>query len=252
MLTLGLNLTRVLLLLALLAAAAAGTATASGGGGSESPPAGPTLQGENLVATFTGLTVTSDCDETSTSTVSYHAEGLATGPFFPGTFVADGTITIGAQSEETLMGPIETLTETFTILSGDTTITGSKTLTPPLEALGERERATCQDLTVFGGVTGTGRLVEVEAATTYQATIETPLGSFEDSGRATPVLTLVEITGECEPGIPCESRNATFDQLFTLSDQAEPPPVECDDDEDGDSQGGDGDDQGCDEDEGEQ
>jgi hypothetical protein len=251
-----LNFTRLVLLLGLLAGAAAGTAAANGG--SESPPAGPTLQGENLVAPFTGLTVTSDCNEPGNSRVTYHAEGLATGPF-PGTFEADGTITIGAQttparpptgdSEGTFMGPILTLTETFTITSAAGTVTGSKSLTQPLAELGERERATCQDLTFFSGVTGTGRIVEVEAATTYQATIETPLGTFTDNGRSTPVLTLVEITGECVGGIPCESRSGNFDQLFTLSDQAEPPPADCDDDEDGDSQGGDGDDQGCDEDE---
>jgi hypothetical protein len=244
--SLGLNLTRAALLLVLLVTAAVTTPTASG---EESPPAGPTLQGENLVAPFTGLTVTSDCNESGNSTVTYHAEGVATGPF-PGTFVADGTVTIGPQVG--LMGPILTLTETFTILSADTTVTGSKTLTQPLAELGENERATCQDLTVFGGVTGTGRMVVVEAATTYQATIQSPLGTFTDSGRSTPVLTLTEITGECAGGVPCESRSGNFDQLFTLSDQAEPPPTECDDDEDGDDQGGDDDDQGCDEDDDEQ
>lgn len=238
----GPHLVRIVLLLALLVAAAVTTPTASG---DESPPAGPTLQGENLVAPFTGLTVTSDCDESGTSTVTYHADGLATGPF-PGTFVADGTITIGPQVA--LMGPILTLTETFTIISADTTITGSKTLAEPLAELGESERATCQDVTSLAGITGTGRIVDVQAATTYQATIQSPLGSFTDSGRATPVLDVAEITGECAPGIPCESRSATFDQLFTLSDQTPPPPDPCDDDEDGDDQGGDGDDQGCDED----
>jgi hypothetical protein len=250
----GLNLVRLLLPFAIFAAAV-GTA-----GANEPPPepAGPTLQGENLVAPFTGLTVTSNCEESRNSTVTYHAEGLATGPF-PGTFEADGRITIGPQtlparpptgdSEGTFMGPILTLTETFTILSAGTTITGTKTLTQPLEALGERERATCQDLTFFSGITGTGRIAEIEAATTYQATIEGPLGTSTDNGRATPVLTLVEITGECAGGVQCESRSGNFDQLFTLSDQTQPPPpLPCDDDEDGDDQGGDDDDQGCDED----
>lgn len=242
--SLGLNLTRPVLLLALLVAAAVTTPTASG---DESPPAGPTLQGENLVASFTGLTVTSNCNESGTSTVSYHAEGFATGPFM-GTFVADGTITIGPQVA--LMGPILTLTETFTIMAAEGTVTGSKTLTEPLPDLSESERATCQDITAFGGIIGTGRIVEVQAATTYQATIQTPLGTFMDSGRATPVLDVVEITGRCDvSGLECSSNSATFDQLFTLSDQAAPPPPPpCDDDEDGDSQGGDGDDQGCDED----
>ena len=186
------------------------------------------------------------------STVSYHAEGLATGPY-PGTFEADGTITIGPQtaparpptidSEGTFMGPILTLTETFTILSGTTTITGSKELTAPIA--GEQERATCQNLTLFGGVLGTGRIVEVEAATTYEATINEPSGTFTDSGRATPVLNLVEITGSCPAGPFCSSNSGSFDQLFTLSDQAASPV--CDEDEQGDDdhQG----DEDCDDDE---
>jgi hypothetical protein len=219
-----------------IGALVAGTALATGGGGSS--PATTTLQGENLVAPFTGLTVITDCNQLGNSTVSYHAEGAATGPY-PGTFVADGTITIGPQtaparpptidSEGTFMGPILTLTETFPILSGTTTITGSKQLTSPIT--GEQERATCQNLTFFGGVLGTGRIVEVEAATTYEATINEPAGTFTDSGRATPVLTLVEITGSCPAGPFCSSNSGNFDQLFTLSDQAAAP---CDEDDQGD------------------
>ena len=252
-----LNLARVLVLV-VAAGATAGTAAATGGGGGSPPPSGPTLQGENLLAPFTGLDVESNCVEDGTSTVTYHAEGAASGPFI-GTFVADGRITIGPQtvvarpptgdSEGTFRGPILTLTETFTIFAGETTVTGSKTLTQPLEALGERERATCQDVTFFRGVTGTGRVVEVEAATTYEATIVGPLGTFTDSGRSTPVLTLVEITGECAGGVQCESRSGNFDQLFTRSDQTPPPPpppFPCE--EDGDEEDDDGDDDGCEDD----
>src|SRR5687768_10749781 len=91
---LGLNLVRLVLLVSLLAAAAAGTAAAD----EPAPvPAGPTLQGENLVAPFTGLTVTSNCNQTGNSTVTYTASGVATGPF-PGTFTAQGSITIGPQA----------------------------------------------------------------------------------------------------------------------------------------------------------
>jgi hypothetical protein len=243
---LGLNLTRLVLFLVLLAAAAAGTAAAD-----DPPPSGPTLQGENLVAPFAGLTVTSNCNELGTSTVSYTANGAATGPF-PGTFTASGTITIGPQltpvlpppldGEPLFTGPIVALTETFTILSAGTTITGTKTLTQPLAELGESERATCQDVLFAAGIIGTGRVVNVQAATTYQATIQTPPDTFQDSGRATPVLTLTEISN------PLQSSNSgSFDQLFTLSDQTEPPPEECDDDNDDQ-----GDDSDCDEDPGDQ
>jgi hypothetical protein len=244
---------RLLLLVGLVAGLAAVTASATGAE-PVTPPAGPTLQGENLVAPFTGLDVESNCNQQRNSSITYHAEGLATGPF-TGTFVAEGTITIGPQttparppvvgSEGTFMGPILTLTETFTILALEGTVEGSKTLTQPLAGLGERERATCQELTLFAGVTGTGRIVEVEAATRYEATIQTSAGTFTDTGRSTPVLTLVEITGECAGGITCESRSGNFDQLFTLSDQAAPPPLPpCDEDDQGD-QDQDGDDQGC-------
>ncbi|MGH2931528.1 MAG: hypothetical protein ACRDKK_01580 [Gaiellaceae bacterium] len=219
-------------------ALAVGTASAKNPHGP--PPAPTTLQGENLVAPFSGLTVTSNCDQVGTSTVGYHAEGAATGPY-PGTFVADGTITIGPQttparpptidSEGTFIGSILTLTETFTITSGTTTITGTKQLTAPVT--GEQERATCQNLTFFAGVTGTGRIVEVEAATTYQATINEPTGTSTDSGRATPVLTLVEITGSCPAGPFCSSNSGNFDQLFTLSDQVAAP---CDEDDQGDDE----------------
>ena len=228
---LGRILVSTTLFLAILALAA-GTASARHGGGN--PPATRSLQGENLIAPFGGLTVTTDCNQLGVSTVDYQAEGAATGPY-PGTFTADGTITIGPQliparlptidGEGTFRGPILTLAETFTIVSGATTISGSKELTVPIT--GELERATCQNLTFFNGVLGTGRIVEVEAATRYEATIDEPVGTFADSGRATPVLTLVEISGSCPSGPFCSSNSGTFDQLFTLSDQVLPPA--CDD-----------------------
>ena len=80
---------------------------------------------------------------------------------------------------------------------------------------------------------GTGRIVEVEAATTYQATINQPAGTFTDSGRATPVLNLVEITGSCPAGPFCSSNSGNFDQLFTLSNQVAAP---CDEDDQGDDE----------------
>ena len=229
MVLLGRTLVSTTVVLALVALAVSSASATSGRG---KPPATASLQGENLVAPFSGLSVTSDCDQLGTSTVTYHAEGLATGPY-PGTFVADGTITIGPQttparpptidSEGTFMGPILTLTETFTITSDATSISGSKQLTAPVT--GERERATCQNLTFFGGITGSGRLLEIEAATLYEATIDEPAGTFTDSGRATPVLTVAEIIGSCPAGPFCTSSSGSFDQLFTLSNQA----AACDD-----------------------
>jgi hypothetical protein len=193
----------------------AGIATAAGTG---------TLETENLVAPAETLSTTASCNTDGTSSVSWTAEGIATGPY-PGTFTASGTLTIGPQTgnEGTVAGPIESFQETFTIQSGATTITGTKTLHPLNATPG-----TCQQVSQFSLLTlfdGHGTVVEVGATTRYIATISGPAGSHGDSGVAIVSLTDNKITGAC-PAVPsCEARVALFDQYFNVSDQNVP----CDD-----------------------
>ncbi len=90
-----------------------------------------TLAGELLVADPIQQ-VMATCDPAGTSTISFAASGIATGPY-PGTFQESGTITIGPQLEpganglpEFSYGPIISVQTSFEILSGDTRITGTK------------------------------------------------------------------------------------------------------------------------------
>jgi hypothetical protein len=212
-----------------------------------------TLETENLFAPAETFSSTSSCDTDGTSTVSWTASGIATGPY-PGTFTASGSLTIGPQTlpgrppgpgEGTFAGPILTFQETFIILSGPTTITGTKTLHP--QATGT---ATCQQVTNFPVLTlfdGQGTVVEGGTQTRYAATISGPLGSSTDSGDAAVSLSDINITGSCPAGPTCQARLAGFSQTFVVSDGTD----ECDEGEDNNNQGDD-DCQGEDEDEDEQ
>ena len=213
---------RFVLCTALLAAVALTASVATGQTG------GPTLETENLQALAEGFTSTASCDTTSTSTVSWTAEGLATGPY-PGTFTLSGTLTIGPQTmpgshpptpsrEGTVAGPVQSFQESFTITSGTTTITGTKTLQLPVAS---QSIGTCQQVTQFPVLDlfdGQGTVVEANAATRYQATISGP-SSGSDSGLAYASLAEINITGSCPTGPVCPARIAGFNETFALSDQ---------------------------------
>jgi hypothetical protein len=100
---------------------------AIGSAGAVTPP--PTLTGEQL--TDAAPTVTATCNENGTSTVYFDASGAATGPY-NGTFTETGSATIGPQSFDptgtSFTGPLTTFDAVFTITSGTTQITGTKTL----------------------------------------------------------------------------------------------------------------------------
>lgn len=189
----------------------------------------PTLETENLRALPEGFTSSASCDTTSTSTVSWTAEGIATGPY-PGTFTLSGTLTIGPQTmagshpptpdrEGTVAGPVQSFQESFTIHSGTTTVTGTKTL--PTQA-SSGTVGTCEQVTRFPVLDlfdGHGTVVEANAATRYQATISGPSGTSTDSGLAYAALAELDITGSCPAGPTCEARIAGFDETFALSDR---------------------------------
>jgi hypothetical protein len=199
--------------------------------------AGPTLELEDLTAPSETFMTTYSCNTGGTSTVSWTAEGVATGPY-PGTFTASGSLSIGPQTlpgahppgpnnEGTVAGPIESFEETFTIQSGTTTITGTKTLDPQATS---GTQGTCQQVSQFPVLDffdGQGTVVEVNAQTRYGAQIQALDGTTTDSGIAFVSLSDTNITGSCPTGT-CEARLAGFNQTFALSDQNVP----CDDDDD--------------------
>jgi len=188
--------------------------------------AGPTLELEDLLASPETFAATYSCNTAGTSTVSWTAEGVATGPY-PGTFTLSGSLSIGPQTlpgahppgpnnEGTVAGPIEGFQETFAIQSGTTTITGTKTLDPQASS---GTQGTCQQVTNFPVADffdGHGTVVEVNTQTLYEAQIQAVNGTTTDGGIAYVSLSDTNITGSCPTGT-CQARLAGFDQTFALS-----------------------------------
>jgi hypothetical protein len=207
---------------------------AAAGPSAASTPAGPTLQGEEVLVEAVGITLTADCNTGGNSQVSWTASGPATGPF-PGTFTASGTITIGPQTlpgfhppspkrEGTIAGPVLGWSESFTIESGTTSITGTKSLLPTASVEGGT-LGTCQQVSQFpilDFLDGQGRVVEVNAQTHYAATIDGPGLPTSDSGQALSSVSQLDITGSCPAGI-CQATIGGFSETFTVSDQTVPP-----------------------------
>jgi hypothetical protein len=140
--------------------------------------AASTLTGENL----TGASASGNSGACPTPTFS--VSGTATGPY-PGTFTESGSFTLG---------PPFPFSATFTITSGTTTITGSKT----------------GRLNGGGSCSNSGG--DATTVIPYTATIHTPSGNFHDEGTSSVI---VQITA---------SGAATLTESFTSSLTA-PVPV---------------------------
>ena len=120
---------------------------------------------------------------------------MATGPC-TGTFAETGTLTIGPQTQVPVnvggfnssfnlnAGPILSFESTFTIVSGETTITGTKTLAAELFNQG-----VCGH---FETMDATGTVLDTFANVSYNATIVTPTGTFADNGIAVARVDLLE------------------------------------------------------------
>ena len=146
---------------------------------------GPSLGGEHLTASaFLGVgvfDVTVDCRPTATSTVRFHAEGAATGPFV-GTFVEDGVATqeqVGLGRPGFTGGRLLSFTASFTIFGADGSIVvGEKELDP----------ATSEALSGFGSEGNCigdqeRHLADIRASATYTATVQRPDGTtYRDHG----------------------------------------------------------------------
>jgi hypothetical protein len=149
--------------LALLAAAPASGDTAA---------ANPTLVGENLTGTTSDLSF--ECNGDQTTTASFTLSGAAIGPY-PGTFTESATATITNHD-------LTSFEAAFTIMSAETTVTGTKE----------------------GSLEGIARCEEIENAVAdtflfyldaflfqYRATIISPLGTSSDSGRGEASFALI-------------------------------------------------------------
>jgi len=180
---------------------------------------GPSLEGEDLRAiTLTQGTVTTSgttsCDPAGTSTVSFTADGPATGPY-PGTFHASGTATIGPQVRPTNdlpLGDVLSFDETFSIQSGNTTVTGTKHLYTG--SLIGGEAGLCADVPAgtFPDIVGPlgGGDVQIVAPTQYDATISGAGGTFTDTGLANDAVSEID-TPTGFRAVP------VFDEPFVLS-----------------------------------
>lgn len=156
------------------------------------PGAGPaqaettvqSLTGEMLVQPGAGLpngvpVSTYDCNPTGTSTVTFTATGVATGPY-PGTFTETGTVVFGPQAP---FGTVTSFEATFTITSVNGTVTGTKTLQPDASTA----VAFCNQV---GG--------QIVADLNYTAQITTPSGTATDQGQSnTTQFNLCPDTNTC-------------------------------------------------------
>lgn len=120
------------------------------------------LTGETL--TGSGSSTTTPCtgiNPRSSYTNTYDSSGTATGPY-PGTYTEQGSVTVKN-------GRVRAFSASFTIVSGTTTVTGTKSLH------GGMGTGVC-------GLTGT---VTWHNDAVYTATIETQTGTGTDKGDST-------------------------------------------------------------------
>jgi hypothetical protein len=155
----------------------------------------PGLTGEFLVAS--PVDVMASCSETGPSTVNYFASGDAFGPY-PGTFTETGSVTIGhtpPSPAQFVNGfPLTRVTSFiafFTIDSPTGQVTGTKRLIVESdEVIGLCSDFSSRELYPGGPVvTGTFReFCACPFGLSYDATIKTTAGAFEDQGLSGALL----------------------------------------------------------------
>ena len=171
--------------------------------------AAPSLMGENLFAGSTSplqqgtFKADADCNADGSGTITFFASGVAVGPY-PGTFTESGTVTFGPPTGSDIEGNLITIDASFTIVSEvpEAIINGTKTLRV-ITAPEGRNEASCLD----------GENVELAGfvtAVSYEATIDTPTGTFQDSGSGNVDAQDVEFSGT--------TLLSEFRESFTVSD----------------------------------
>lgn len=212
----------------------------------------PTLFAENLRGT-TAPTVTVTCNPNGTSSGTFSVSGDATGPY-PGTFTETGSFSFGPLGTVdfppqgpafTSFGEPTAVSAQFTITSGTTTITGTKTLglfISPSGSVSGPSFASCSEANTPAG---SSTVVDLDANTTYDATIHSPDGSFTDHGGAE-----LSLQGGTNPDVNGTVIGPSFQETFVLSaglvpvTPPPPPPPLCDENDQG-NQNQNGNHQGC-------
>ena len=143
------------------------------------PPA--TLTGQSFVDTVGGPSSV-NCQQSGDFTFS--ASGATAGPYV-GTFTETGSGHVTQQLPVVGYGTVTSFDAQFTVKSGtgDTLVTGTKTLNPAALDPG----IVCQNTTG-----GTGA---INTPTTYSATIYTPTGNYHDEGTSVVNFLFTDLTG---------------------------------------------------------
>jgi hypothetical protein len=141
-----------------------------------------TLTGETLAAgtgvVTSSYTTTAVCALGDTSTISFTAWGVATGPY-TGTFRETGTVTLAPQTVTGFpTGPVLSFDSTFTIEAGSTTITGTKHLSAPSGT------GSCLTAEVHGGADPQYFVEFRVPGVEYSATVHGPVGTWTEKGVA--------------------------------------------------------------------
>jgi hypothetical protein len=209
----------------------------SSAGNARADTTAPTLQGELLATIGELFDRGASCNPNGTTTQVFHWTGAATGPY-DGTFVEDGTLTIGPQTGIGAgrfgfqLGPVLTFDSTFTIDSPTGTVTGTKHLVAPVgsspfplvqDARYADDTGMCttfSGLSVLGLDNASGFAIDARGVLHYDATITTPGGTTTDHGLA--FVEAVEATSVS--GISSAGTGGAK-EVFPLSDLTPAPPV---------------------------
>jgi hypothetical protein len=147
---------------------------------SRAQTSGGTLNGETL-SRATALTNDAafqisnlNCTQGGVAGFDFTTSGTATGPY-PGTYTESGSVTF----QNAPGGIILSFSSTFTITSGSTVITGTKTLAPVQPPQGSNNRGVCQNL-MNGNLAINNTFIIVAAQ--YTANIPTATGTVTETG----------------------------------------------------------------------
>lgn len=191
---------------------------------------GEKLSGNSFTRPSPVFEVTSKtCNLEGDSTISYRSEGTAVGPY-PGTYTETGTVTIGPHEflgpgPTGTSGPVTAFTAEFEIVSGDTTITGTKTGGSPVHEFANRGLCFVfeEDTPTFHTKIETYAFV---TSGTYEARIESSDGCRIEEGTTQLNGTDQTVDSDTKPstGTPIHNDLLGFFESFATTSERECAP----------------------------